>query len=443
MDEPRQDEPAHVAPGPTQAGDIRGRWPWVEAGAWTERMLAALERGVNGGVWFSLVDKVYAARNLEAAFEKVARNGGAPGVDHETVEDFAKHRAERLEEIRRSLMDGTYRPQAIRRKLIDKPGTTEKRPLGIPTVRDRVVQGAVRHVLEPIFEKAFATHSYGFRPGKGCKDALRRVDGLIKAGHRYTVDVDLKSYFDTIPHEGLMAEVRKHVADGRVLGLIEAFLKASILDGMETWEPTRGAPQGAVLSPLLSNLYLNDLDHAMAQAGHEMTRYADDMVIQCRTQEEAEQALARMRDWVAAHGLTLHPTKTRIVDVEGEGFDFLGYHFTKHHHWPRKKSLERFQDAIRGKTRRTNGQSLSRTLGDLNLTLRGWFAYFKHSTKRTFRDLDAWIRMRLRSVLRWRLGKRGRGRGRDHQTWTNAYFSQRGLYSLVEARAALRQSPVG
>lgn len=443
MEQPKQEQPAQVTAGSTQAGDVRARWGWAEASVWTDRMLTALEQGVKGGVWFSLVDKVYAEANLEASYRKVARNRGAAGVDHETVDDFGKRKEQRLGEIRRQLKDGTYRPQAIRRKLIDKPGTQEKRPLGIPTVRDRVVQGALRHVLEPIFEREFAAHSYGFRPGRGCKDALRRVDGLMRRGYRYTVDVDLKSYFDTIPHERLMEVVRQRIADSRVLGLIEAFLKASILDGLTTWVPGQGTPQGAVLSPLLSNLYLNDLDHKMARAGYEMTRYADDIVIQCRTAQEAEDALKVLREWVVDRGLMLHPTKTKIVDVDVEGFDFLGYHFERGHRWPRKKSLDRLQDVIRAKTRRTSGESLERVISEVNKTLRGWFEYFKHSSKRTFRELDPWIRMRLRSILRRRQHKRGCGRGRDHQAWPNAFFAAHGLYSLVEARAALAQPPAG
>lgn len=438
-----QEEPARVVAGPTQVGDIRGRWPWVEASVWTVRMLTALEEGVKGGVWFSLIDKVYAPANLLAAFERVARNKGAAGVDHVTVEEFRKRRDEHLASIHEQLRQDTFRPQMIRRKFIEKPGTTEKRPLGIPTVRDRVVQGALRHVLEPIFEKEYAEHSYGFRPGKGCKDALRRVDDLIKRGYRHTVDVDLKAYFDSIPHDKLLDEVRKRVADGRVLGLIEAYLKASILDGMDVWDPARGAPQGAVLSPLLSNLYLNDLDHLMASRGYEMTRYADDMVIQCRTPEEAESALAAVRDWVGPRGLTLHPTKTRVVDVETERFDFLGYHFEKRYRTPRKKSLDRFRETIRGKTRRNSGTSLGRIIADVRKTARGWFEYFKHSTPGIFRELDGWTRMRLRSLLRRRLGKKGRGRGSDHQIWPNAFFAASGFFSMEEARVAIRQSPRG
>ncbi|MCU0980248.1 MAG: group II intron reverse transcriptase/maturase [Pirellulaceae bacterium] len=403
-------------------------------------MLTALEHGVKGGVWFSLIDKVYSAANLYASYAKVAANGGAAGIDHVTVEDFTRQLPRNLGRLAEQLTAGTYRPQAIRRVHIPKPGTNEKRPLGIPTVRDRVVQGALRHVLEPIFERQFAEHSYGFRPDRGCKDALRRVDGLLKQGFKYVVDVDLKSYFDTIPHDKLLAEVRQYVADSRVVELIAAFLQADILEDGQHWTPESGAPQGAVLSPLLSNLYLNALDHLMAEAGFEMTRYADDLVIQCRTQEEADRALAMVQQWTADRGLTLHPTKTKIVDAETEGFDFLGYRFVKHRRFPRKKSLVKFRDAIRGKTKRTNGRSLKAIITDINRTVRGWFEYFKHSYHTIFGELDGWIRMRLRSILRKRSGRRGRGRGADHQRWPNAYFAELGLFSLKTAHALVVQS---
>jgi RNA-directed DNA polymerase len=296
-----------------------------------------------------------------------------------------------------------------------------------------VVQGAVRHVLEPIFERQFAEHSYGFRPGRGCKAALRRVDGLLKDGCRYVVDVDLKSYFDTILHDKLLADLRQQVSDSRVLGLVEAFLKAEIMEDLKHWTPENGAPQGAVLSPLLSNVYLNPLDHLMAEAGFEMTRYADDLVIQCRSREEAERALAMVQAWTAQRGLTLHPTKTKIVDAETEGFEFLGYHFLERRRLPRRKSLKKLKDTVRSKTKRNNGYSLSTIITDLNQVLRGWFEYFKHSHSTVFASLDGWIRMRLRSILRKRSGGKGRGRGIDHHRWKNDYFAERGLFSLKTA----------
>ena len=436
----QQDKPARVTFGSKQAGEASDRWAWVETAVWTDRMLAALEKGVKGGVWFSLIDKVYRPSNLGAAYERVAKNRGAAGVDHVSIKDFGKRLDENLASIHEQLKAGGFRPQAVRRKLIDKPGTQEKRPLGIPTVRDRVVQGAIRQVVEPIFEQEFAENSFGFRPGRGCKDALRRVDGLLKAGYSYTVDIDLKAYFDTIPHDRLMEKVREHVADSCVLDLIEAYLGASILDGASEWQPEKGAPQGAVLSPLLSNIYLNDLDHLVASQGYEMTRYADDMVIQCRTAQEADGALALVQAWVDSQGLTLHPTKTKVVDVREDPFEFLGYQFHKWYRKPRKKSLKQLQDTIRRKTRRTQGRGIDEVIEDVNRTLRGWFEYFQHSTKKTFRTLDPWIRMRLRSILRRNRRGKGRGRGADHQRWTNAYFIEHGYYSLVDARASISQS---
>jgi RNA-directed DNA polymerase len=255
------------------------------------------------------------------------------------------------------------------------------------------------------------------------------------------VDADLKSYFDTIPHSALMDRVGEKVGDGRVLRLLEAFLHARVMETAQGWTPEGGTPQGAVVSPLLSNIYLDPLDQLMAGKGIEMVRYADDFVVLCRTEVAAQEALEVVRDWTTTVGLTLHPVKTRIVDAtQGGGFDFLGYHFERGSRWPRKKSLDKFKDTIRAKTRRHNGQSLQAILTDLNRTLRGWFEYFKHSPRFTFIALDKWMRMRLRSLLRFRQGWKGRGRGSDHQRWPNAFFAKQGLFSLMEAHTLACQS---
>ncbi|MFZ0964939.1 MAG: reverse transcriptase domain-containing protein, partial [Terriglobia bacterium] len=283
--------------------------------------------------------------------------------------------------------------------------------------------------------------SYGFRPKRGCKEALRRVDTLLKQGYSWVVDADLKSYFDTIPKPQLLERVKKKVSDGRILKLVEAFLTQGILGEMKLWTPEAGTPQGAVISPLLSNIYLDALDHTMAGKGLEMVRYADDFVVLCGTPEEAQQALEEVRRWTAQAGLTLHPVKTRIVDAtQPGGFDFLGYHFEQGRKWPRRKSERKLRDAIRAGTRRTHGQSLAAIIVDLNRRLGGWFEYFKHSYKTTFPTLDGWVRMRLRSLLRRRRKGRGPGRGADHQRWPNAYFAEQGLFSLVAAHAAAGQS---
>jgi RNA-directed DNA polymerase len=446
-DQTKENPPAPVSQSTQQAGEaqnlwaVRARWAWVEPEVWTEQMLTALEKGVKGGKWFRLIDKVYALPNLRKAFARVKANSNAAGVDHVTVEEFEHYLEANLEKLSQSLRDGTYRPQAIRRAWIPKLGGKEMRPLGIPTVRDRVVQAALRAVLEPIFERDFAAQSYGFRPKRGCKDALRRVNLLLQQGYNWVVDADLKSYFDTIPHSALLARVREKVADGRVLRLLEAFLHAQVMETAKGWTPEGGTPQGAVVSPLLSNIYLDSLDHLMAEKGIEMVRYADDFVVLCQTEVAAQEALERVRDWTTAVGLTLHPVKTRIVDaMPVGGFDFLGYHFEGGGRWPRKKSLDKFKDTIRTKTRRHNGQSLQAILTDLNRTLRGWFEYFKHSRRFVFIALDKWVRTRLRGLLRFRQKRKGRGRGSDHQRWPNAFFAKQGLFSLAEARALACQS---
>jgi RNA-directed DNA polymerase len=435
-----ENQPEAVPERATRAGEIFLRWSWVEPRVWSERMLTALEQGVKGGKWFSLIDKVHPERTLNAAFQQVAANQGAAGVDHVTIVVFEAHLDEELRRLSEQLRNETYRPQAIRRHYIPKPGSQEKRPLGIPTVRDRVVQTALTMALEPIFEHEFAEHSYGFRPGRGCKDALRRVDELLKAGYSYIVDADLKSYFDTIPHDRLMTLVGQKVSDGRVLTLIKAFLKQGVLDDLREWTPEMGSPQGAVISPLLSNIYLNPLDQLMAKSRFEMVRYADDFVILCRSPEEATEALAVVQEWTAAAGLTLHPTKTKIVNAKEDTFEFLGYRFKKGRRYPRTKSIQKLKDTIRAKTKRTSGKCLRAIIGSLNPTLRGWFEYFKHSHKTTFEPLDGWIRMRLRSILRKRRHGKGRGRGSDHHRWRNAYFAEHGLYSLKTAHAMACQS---
>ena len=427
-----------VPAGAKPAGEIRARWAWVEAAVWTERMLTALEQGVLGGQWCSWMDKVYALPNLRPALARVKANEGAAGVDHVTVKEFERHLEENLEKLSRSLKDGSYRPQAVRRKWINKLGSKQQRPLGIPTVRDRVVQGAVRAVPEPSFERDFAAQSYGFRPNRGCKDALRRVNTLLREGHHWVVDADLKSYFDTLPHSSLIAPVKEKVADSQVLGLLAAFLTAKVMETAKGWTPEEGTPQGAVISRLLSHLYLDPLDQLMARVGFEMVRYADDFVSLCRSEAEA---LERVQSWTVEAGLRLHPVKTRIVDAtQRGGFDFLGYHFERGYRWPRQQSLDKFKDTIRAKTRPVNGRSLRALLVNLNRTRKGWFEYFKHSRKSTFADLDRWVRKRLRSILRKRQGRPGYARGWDNVQWPPAFFARLELFSLVAAHASARQS---
>ena len=298
-------------------------------------------------------------------------------------------------------------------------------------------------MIEPVFEAAFRPTSYGFRPGRGCHDALREVDRLLKDGFTFVVDADLEGYFDSIPHERLMERIGERISDGRVLGLIRGWLGQDILRGVERWTPVAGTPQGAVISPLLANIYLDPLDERMAARGHRMVRYADDFVVLCESREEAETALAQIRHWAAHNGLRLHPDKTHLGDTRqpGQGFDFLGYHFEAGRRRVRKKSLTRFKDGIRAKTTRTRGDSLARIVADLNPMLRGWFGYFKHAHPYTFEAVDKFVRRRLRALLRKQERRPGFGRClADHMRWPNTFFAEAGLFALHAAWLTARHS---
>lgn len=430
-------------PRAKQGREVRPEWEWTEAEVWTERMLATLERGIKGGKWHSLIDKVWKPGTLQGALEKVVRKKGSAGVDGETIQRLGNDREEIISILSRQIRGNRYEPKPVKRVWIEKLESKEKRPLGIPVVRDRVVQTAMVFTLEPIFEREFAEHSYGFRPGRSAHQAVARVETLLEQGYHWVMDADLKGYFDAIPQDKLLAAVSEKVADGKVLGLIEKYLQQGVMDSCKGWTPTEtGTPQGAVLSPLLSNVYLNPLDQQMVTEGRQMTRYADDFIIQCRTRGEAQAVLKEVEQWVEKAGLTLHPEKTRIVDArEHGGFEFLGWHFERGYKWPRDKSVKRMKGALRKKTPRQLGQNLKRTIKGINRQLKGWYQYFKGSDGNTYEALDGWLRMRLRSILRRRAKRKGRGRGRDHQRYPNAYFAALGLISLKALATAERASP--
>jgi len=417
-------------------------WAWVDRAIWTERMLAALGNGVKGYKWFSLIDKVYRPSTLQAAWQQVKANKGAAGIDRQSIESFAANELVYLSELGKDLEQGKYRPQAVRRVEIPKAGG-KTRPLGIPTVKDRIVQTAVKRVIEPIFEKEFLPMSYGFRPGKGCKDALREVDGYLKEGYTHVVDADLKGYFDSISHDLLTKRIEEHISDGRLLDLLASWLQQDIVKGLEHWKPTAGTPQGAVISPLLANLYLHPLDVKMSELGYRMVRYADDFVILCQNAPQAQAALEEVKVWVEENGLTLHPDKTHVGDccVEGQGFEFLGYRFEAGRRWVRDKSLKGFKDKVREKTKRTRGVSLRTIIEDLTPMIRGWYGYFKNACKSTFQPLDGFIRRRLRSVLRKQEKRPGMGHCHDdHRRWPNAYFANMGLFTMATAHQRASQS---
>jgi RNA-directed DNA polymerase len=438
-------ESAPIVPEEAKQGaEARGPsdWKWVEASVWTERMLAALGNGVKGGKWYSLIDKVYNPKTLKAAWKKVAANRGAAGVDKISIKRFRSNAQFYLEELEMDLRSGAFQPSPVRRVNIPKDGK-KTRPLGIPTVKDRIVQTALKMVLEPIFENEFLELSYGFRPGRGCKDALREVDRLIKEGYTWVLDADVKSYFDMISHDRLINRLREKVSDGKIINLIQLFLKQEIMEDMKRWNPISGTPQGAVLSPLLANVYLHRLDLSSHQNGYKMIRYADDWLVLCRSKQEAEAALVMVQSWIDQNGLQLSPEKTHIGNSResGYGFEFLGYRFEGGSRYVRSKSLKKFKDKIRSKTRRTRGDSIEQIISDLNPTIKGWFEYFKHAHHHTFNSLDGLIRRRLRAVLRKQKKRPGSGRtGRDHRQWPNAFFAERGLFTMHKAYVLARQS---
>lgn len=349
-------------------------------------------------------------------------NAGACGVGSISVEFFAKDSQNRLLAVNERLRKNTYAPQAIRRVYIPKAGSSEMRPLGIPAVIDRVVQAALKMVIEPIFESGFASSSYGFRPGRDCKDALREVERLLRSGYTHVVDIDIKRYFDNIPHEPLMALIRERIADGRVLGLIEAFLKQGVEENRIVTLPEKGSPQGGIISPLLANIYLDPLDWLLSRQGFKSARYADDIVILAASAEEARRALEAVREWMEAAQLTLDPDKTRLVDMnEAKAqIDFLGYRFLrtgkgKLLRLVRPKSQKKLRESLKPLTKRTSGKSL----GTINPVLRGWFGYFQQAWEGEHTRMDQGVRMRLRSILRKR--HKGKGRGRSFEPLPVAY----------------------
>jgi len=394
-------------------------------------MLATLTKGIKGGKWYSLIDKVWKEENLDSAINAVIRNKGGAGVDGLRIDKLKEKRVQIRSEIHQQLKERSYRPKPVKRVWIPKLGSKELRPLGVPTVTDRAVQTALRNAIEPIFERDFAPHSYGFRPKRGAHGALREVADHLEGGNHWVVDADIKGYFDNIPQGKLLAAVATRISDGAVLELIEHFLKQGVMESGKGWKPTEeGTPQGAVISPLLANIYLDPLDQLMIQKGWRMVRYADDFVVLCESQQQAEAALQTIRQWMEEAGLTLHPTKTRIVDASQRGgFDFLGYHFERGKHWPRAKSKTKLKETIRAKTPQNHGGSLESIITGVNKTLRGWGQYFRHSSY-DLEDINSWVRQRLRAILRRRSKRSGRPTTWDQKRWPNAFFITVGLHIL-------------
>jgi len=345
----------------------------------------------------SLSGQLMDVRCLDAAWKKVRANRGSGGIDGETIESFEAKKEARLAEIRTLLKERRYKPQPVRRVYIPKPDG-RKRPLGIPTIRDRVVQQTLKDLLEPIFEEIFLEGSHGYRPGKDAHGAIRKVQGYIERGYYWIVDADIQGFFDHVDHDILMDLVRAKIADGRVLDLIEAFLKAGVIKDAEFEETDEGTPQGGVISPLLANIYLNHFDRRMGEKGFLLLRYADDFLIFCKTEGDAHNAeYAAEKILEEELKLSLNRDKTRVLDARKKKGNFLGFAFSAKYLAPSEKSIERYKNAIRYKTRRQQPKNVNMVIAGINPIIRGWGRYFGYRTNITqFKALDGWTRGRVR-----------------------------------------------
>ena len=351
----------------------------------------------------ALMEKVLAAENLRRAWMRVKANRGAPGIDGMPIEDFAKFAREQWPTIRERLVDGSYRPQPVRRVMIPKPGGGE-RPLGIPTVVDRLIQQAIAQVLTPIFDPEFSESSFGFRPNRSAHGALRQVQADIQAGHRIAVDLDLAKFFDNVQHDILMARVARRVGDKRLLALIGRYLRAGVMVG-ETFEPSElGTPQGGPLSPLLANILLDDLDRELERRGHRFTRYADDLLILVRSLRAGERVKTSITAYLDRRlKLPVNESKSRVAPIDE--CTFLGFTFRKGKLRWSVSAFEDFKHRVRKLTGRSWGVSMAWRFHKLAQYLRGWMGYFGISQYyRPIPELDEWLRRRVRMCYwkRWR-----------------------------------------
>jgi group II intron reverse transcriptase/maturase len=389
------------------------------------RRLANWLNPTGAGKFHSLVDKVYKVKNVELAWRRVKANRGAGGIDGQSLEEFEANLKTNLKRLHNELKNDTYHPQPVRQKMIPKPGQPGRfRPLGIPTIYDRVCQQALLNRLEPIFEPVFDDANFGYRKGRSPKDALRKIWKEVKAGREWIVDADLRDFFGSADHEKLMVLINQRVSDGRVLNLIEKMLKAGCCAQGRRLPTEQGTPQGSVISPLLSNILLTPFDREMRRRGYTVTRWADDWVVTCKTRSEAESALAAAWRILERLGVTLHAEKTRIVHVR-HGFEFLGYKIKKGsralqlpqeqirsraragqlYAYPREKSVKHFKEQIRQKTRRNIPKSTEELIDELNPVIRGWGNYYcRAHVRKLFNRLDRWIVRRIWSqrYKRWR-----------------------------------------
>ncbi|MHB9144170.1 MAG: group II intron reverse transcriptase/maturase [Symbiobacteriia bacterium] len=379
--------------------------------------------------YHSLYDKVYAMGNLSEAWERVRKNKGAGGVDGESIQLFQRDWERNLAELQRRLLEKRYVPPPVRRHYIPKPDG-RMRPLGIPTVRDRIVQQAVKNILEPIFEPQFKDCSYGFRPGRSAHQAAAKLRAYAAEGYRWVVDADIQGFFDNLDHGLLLQFLRERVVDGSVLKLISAWLTAGVMEEGNVRTVVAGTPQGGVISPLLANIYLDQFDRIMEERGYRLIRYADDFVVMCKlerkAERKAERALEVSKEILEGRlKLTLHPEKTRIVHIR-DGFDFLGFRFRGRYQGPRAKTLSSFKERVRQITRRQQGKNLQQVVKVLNPVIRGWGGYQRRgNVKSLYGRLDEWIRMRLRAF------KEKKKAAYQNRRIPNRWLAKQGLISLT------------
>src|SRR4051812_3423048 len=366
-----------------------------------KRSLRVVENSKKKRKWYSLMDKLWNYQNLELAFYDVKKNRGSHGVDKVTIKEYEIELEHNLRVLQESLRLKTYRAKPVTRVFIPNADGT-KRPLGIPTVEDRILQAATKRILEPIFEQKFLDCSFGFRPNRSAHMAIDKIRQDLMDGYNFVIDADIKTYFDSIPHDKLIDLIKEEVVDSSVLALIMQFLKSGILENGSFYESDTGSPQGDVISPLLANIYLHPLDEMMMERGHRITRYADDFVICCKSRKGAERVLRTVVKLLEEKlGLKVHPDKTKIVDNYEEPFVFLGYVFKKgYFHSPSDKAVKKFKKSIKDVTRRNLTVNLEEFVKNrINPIVRGWGRYFGVGFSKTlFQKLDSWIRRRLRMI---------------------------------------------
>ena len=413
---------------------------------WTPVMVDAIPRlEAEGRKWFQLYDKVGDVKTLASAWKRIdkrttgnARERGA-GPDGATVDSFAQNSEAELNRLSEELKKGRYKPAPVRRHYIPKPGRSGKRPLGLPTIADKVVQEAMRGIIEPIWESRFSNSSHGFRPGRSTNSACLMMEEAILSGRTWIVDADIKGCFDNIPHETIINLIAERISDGKILKLIRNMLEAGVMEEMEVRHSAAGTPQGGIISPLLCNIVLHEFDIAMQAAQIASVRYADDFALLCSSREEAEQSLKTATEALEKLGLQINEEKTRIVHID-EGFDFLGWRYKGRMRWPRQSSVNSLKSKIRMKTKRVRPGSIPTIAGELEPLQRGWFNYFRNgNSAATFRNIDGWLRRRLRTILNVRVrGKSGISSLLDNMRSTIQFFNDTGLFNFTQQLSNFR-----